>query len=283
MRKTSQKIRKLLVAIMAGFALTLAVATASATVGYINPQDASYEAQGENLSSTIPAELPQESKSRAPEPTTMALFGGGFLGMIMSFVRRTYAISKRALDILMSIFALVVLSPIMLLVAILVKLTSKGPIVYSQTRVGQKGDHFEIYKFRTMKIDAEKETGPVWAAQNDNRLTPAGHFLRKTHLDELPQFVNVLKGEMSIIGPRPERPHFVQEFKKIIPAYENRLTVKPGITGLAQVWYRYDETIADVKKKLKYDMLYIKKLCLWADVQIAMRTVRVIFTGEGAC
>ena len=133
-----------------------------------------------------------------------------------------------------------------------------------------------------MKVDAEKETGPVWASENDKRLTPIGRFLRKSHIDELPQLINIWKGEMSLIGPRPERPIFVEKFKAEIPGYEKRLHVKPGITGLAQVWHRYDETIEDVKKKLKYDILYVKKMCLWSDFNIILRTVRVVLTGEGA-
>ncbi|MBZ0167783.1 MAG: sugar transferase, partial [Candidatus Omnitrophica bacterium] len=120
------------------------------------------------------------------------------------------------------------------------------------------------------------------AAQNDKRLTPVGKFLRKSHIDELPQLFNVWRGEMSIIGPRPERPVFVQEFSEVIPQYTRRLEVKPGITGLAQVWHRYDETIQDVKKKVRYDLLYIKKMCFWADVNIILRTFRVVITGEGA-
>lgn len=133
-----------------------------------------------------------------------------------------------------------------------------------------------------MRVDAEKETGPVWAEHNDPRLIPIGRFLRKAHIDEIPQFINILKGEMSLIGPRPERPVFVQKFKEEITDYEKRLAVKPGLTGLAQVWHTYDATIEDVRKKIKYDLLYIKKLCLWTDVRILFRTVRVVFTGEGA-
>ena len=189
---------------------------------------------------------------------------------------------KRGIDILGSVIAIVLFSPLVLLVAILVKLTSRGPILYTQTRVGVNGDEFKIYKFRTMRTDAEKDSGPVWAKANDSRLTPIGNFLRKSHIDEIPQFVNVLRGEMSIIGPRPERPIFVEQLKKQIDGYEKRLMVKPGITGLAQVWHRYDETIEDVKKKIRYDLLYIKKMCLWTDVRIMFRTVRVVLTGEGA-
>ena len=228
------------------------------------------------------AQAQRSGRARAPEPATMALFGSGLLGMIVSFVRRTYAVVKRLIDIFAAIIGMIILSPVFVVVALLVKLTSKGPIFYAQVRVGKKGMLFKMYKFRTMKVDAEKETGPVWAAANDNRLTPIGGFLRKAHLDEIPQFINVLRGEMSLIGPRPERPMFVEQFKEQINGYEKRLHVKPGITGLAQVWHRYDETIEDVKKKLRYDLLYVKKMCLWADIGILLRTCRVVVTGEGA-
>lgn len=214
--------------------------------------------------------------TRAPEPSTLVLFGSGILGMMASFVRRTYAAAKRCMDMVGSTIAIIILSPICLLVALLIKSTSKGPIIFKQIRLGLNGQLFEIYKFRTMKVDAEKHTGPVWAPKNDNRLIPGGHFLRRTHLDEIPQFINVLKGEMSIIGPRPERPFFVEKLKNEITDYEKRLLVKPGITGLAQVCHRYDETTKDVKIKVKYDLLYIKKMCLFADLQIIYRTLRLI-------
>ncbi len=226
--------------------------------------------------------LKNKQESHAPEPTSMALFGSGVFGLIVRFVRRSYDRFKRVVDIIGSSIALILLFPLCALVAFLIKLTSPGPIFFTQTRVGKNSRHFDIYKFRTMKVDAEKYTGPVWALVNDNRITPIGAFLRKTHIDEIPQFLNVLLGEMSVIGPRPERPVFVEQFRKIIPEYEKRIMVKPGITGLAQVWHKYDETIEDVKKKIKYDLLYIKKMCLWTDVSIIFRTFRVVITGEGA-
>jgi len=217
-------------------------------------------------------------ESRVPEPSTLVLFGSGILSMVISFVRRTYRATKRSMDILGSMAAVIVLSPVCILTALLIKLTSKGQVIFRQTRLGLNGQTFEIYKFRTMRADAEKHTGPVWAVKNDNRLIPGGSFLRKTHIDEIPQFINVLKGEMSIIGPRPERPFFVDKFKNQITGYEKRLLVKPGITGLAQVWHRYDETIKDVKIKVKYDLLYIKKMCLLTDLQILYQTIRVVLT-----
>ncbi|MBF0522897.1 MAG: sugar transferase [Candidatus Omnitrophica bacterium] len=217
-----------------------------------------------------------------PESSTIILFGSGLFGMLVSFVRRTYAVTKRILDILAGIIGLIVLSPLFLITSIIIKLGSKGPIFYNQIRVGKNGKAFLIYKFRTMRVDAEKETGPVWASENDKRFIPCAKFLRKAHIDEIPQFLNILKGDMSLIGPRPERPVFVEKFIREIPDYEKRLSVKPGLTGLAQVWNRYDETIDDVKKKVKYDILYIKKICLWTDLRIFFRTFRVVLTGEGA-
>ena len=202
--------------------------------------------------------------------------------MIMAFLRRAYNISKRIMDIVISSMCLIILSPLCLMIAVLIKLTSKGPIFYSQTRSGKDGAHFEIYKFRTMRTDAETASGPVWAKVKDSRITPIGSFLRKSRIDEIPQFINVLKGDMSVIGPRPERPMFVKQLEGQIGDYRKRLAVKPGITGLAQVHHRYDETIADVRKKVKYDILYIKNICFATDIRIILRTFRVILTGFGA-
>ena len=222
-------------------------------------------------------------KSRAPEPSTMALLFTGICGMVVSFVRKTYEAIKRGLDICAGIVGLILLAPLFLITAMLIKIFSRGPVFYTQTRVGKDGVLFQIYKFRTMKTDAESGTGAVWAQEKDNRVIPyIGDFLRKAHIDEIPQFVNILKGDMSLIGPRPERPEFVEKFKAQIPDYEKRLHIKPGLTGLAQVWHRYDRNLADVRKKIKYDLLYIRKLCLWTDFRILLRTFRVVITGEGA-
>jgi exopolysaccharide biosynthesis polyprenyl glycosylphosphotransferase len=223
-----------------------------------------------------------DSNTIVPEPNTFALFSSGILTMLLTFFRRTYALTKRAIDITGSVIALILFSPVLILTSLLIKLTSNGPIFYTQVRVGKDGKNFNIFKFRTMKVDAEKTTGPVWAAKNDNRLIPAGKFIRKAHIDELPQFVNVILGDMSIIGPRPERPVFVEKFKQEITDYPKRLDVKPGITGLAQVWHHYDDDINDVRKKIKYDILYIKKMCFLTDIGILARTVRVVLTGAGA-
>ena len=290
-----QKKRQQLGKFIIGCGLTglyfLCVTTAWAALSFVRPHEPSSHFEqagslGANLASGGPAVFmtanDEKSRARAPEPATIALFGGGILGMIAGFIRRTYLALKRALDICAAIAGILLLSPLFLLTAVLIKLTSRGPVLFTQTRVGKDGKIFDIYKFRTMRVDAEKETGPVWAAANDSRLIPAGKFLRKAHIDEIPQFINILKGDMSLIGPRPERPVFVEKFKNEIADYEKRLAVKPGITGLAQVWHKYDETIEDVKKKIKYDILYIKKFCLWTDLRILLRTVRVVFTGEGA-
>jgi exopolysaccharide biosynthesis polyprenyl glycosylphosphotransferase len=224
----------------------------------------------------------KEPRSNAPEPSGLLLFGSGLLTMGMAFLRRAYHITKRIMDIVIAGLCLIILLPFCVLTAILVKLTSRGPVFYSQTRSGKDGEHFEIYKFRTMRIDAEKDSGPVWARLKDNRITPIGKFLRKSRIDEIPQFINVLKGDMSVIGPRPERPVFVKKLEGQISDYNKRLTVKPGITGLAQVYHRYDESIADVRKKVKYDILYIKNIRFSTDARIILRTFGVILTGFGA-
>lgn len=281
MIKISKTVKEISLLVLLLLSSTLVITSAWATMTMID-----YQGQQEiyplNDNQKNVLENPDSPRSRAPEPSTLALLGSGFLGMIISFVRRTYYIAKRIFDVLVSAVAIIILSPLFLLATFLIKTTSKGPIIFTQIRVGKDGQLFKIFKFRTMKVDAEKETGPVWAAQDDPRLIPVGKFLRKSHMDEIPQFFNVLRGEMSVIGPRPERPEFVAELKRKIPEYEKRLIVKPGITGLAQVWHRYDETVEDVRKKIKYDLLYIKKVCLWTDLRIFLRTFRVVLTGEGA-
>ena len=188
---------------------------------------------------------------------------------------------KRAVDFIGSAIGLIVVSPILALIALAIKLDSKGPAFYSQDRVGRFGESFKIYKFRTMHMDAEAN-GPVWAArESDPRLTRVGAILRRTHLDELPQLFNVVKGEMSLVGPRPERPCFVETLNRQIDRYDERLLIKPGMTGLAQVHYRYDQTIEDVQQKLRFDLLYIKRMCLMLDARILAWTVLVVVTGRG--
>ena len=188
---------------------------------------------------------------------------------------------KRVVDAAAAAVGIVIMAPVMALIALAVKLDSRGPILYNQQRVGRFGDLFTMYKFRTMRVDAEA-TGPVWAArENDPRMTRLGTFLRRTHLDELPQIFNVLKGDMSLVGPRPERLCFVEQLDREVPRYDERLLIKPGMTGLAQVHYRYDQTIADVKRKLRFDLLYVKRMCLMLDARILAWTFIVVMTGRG--
>ena len=231
---------------------------------------------------TMIKKRPVPEKSHAPEASSLVLILGGLSGIIVRFARRKFEQFKRASDIILSIVGLLIASPILALAAIGIRLTSRGPIIYTQNRVGKKGEIFRIYKLRTMRQDAEQETGVVWAQENDPRITLFGRFLRKAHIDEIPQLINVLRGQMSIVGPRPERPELVRDLKTLILDYEKRLMVKPGITGLAQVWHKYDETIEDVKKKIKYDILYIKKMCLLVDLRILAQTCIVVLTGKGA-
>ena len=188
---------------------------------------------------------------------------------------------KRVVDVSAALIGLMVVAPAMALVALAIKLDSNGPVLYAQERVGRFGGIFKMYKFRSMRIDAEAN-GPVWAGgEDDPRVTPLGRMLRRTHLDELPQLFNVLAGHMSLVGPRPERPAFVEQLDREVPRYDERLLIKPGMTGLAQVHYRYDQSIADVKRKLRFDLLYVKRMCLVLDLRILAWTCLVVVTGRG--
>jgi len=171
--------------------------------------------------------------------------------------------------------------PFMLLTAIAVKLESDGPFLYKQIRVGLNGKEFPIYKFRSMAQDAEKDGQAVWAKQNDSRVTRVGAFIRNTRLDELPQLYNVLVGEMSFVGPRPERPQFVEELNEKIPFYDARHRVKPGLMGWAQLKYPYGASVDDARNKLKYDLYYVKNHSFFIDVLIVIQTVEVVLLGNG--
>lgn len=187
--------------------------------------------------------------------------------------------TKRTMDVLLSFIGLVVSLPIMLLCAIAIRLDSKGPVFYTQERVTLHEKVFRIYKFRTMINDAEKLTGSVLSTENDPRITKVGKVLRSTRLDELPQLINILMGDMSIVGPRPERPKFVKEYKESIENYEKRFLVKAGLTGMAQVYGRYDTKAMD---KTLYDLLYIKNYSLWQDIKLIFMTIKVMFLKESA-
>ncbi|MDP4236103.1 MAG: sugar transferase [Bacteroidota bacterium] len=189
--------------------------------------------------------------------------------------------AKRFLDAVVSFLVLLVGMPVWLLTALAVWLTSKGPVIYSQERVGKNGTIFHIYKFRSMRTDAE-QSGPQWASKNDPRVTPIGRFLRKSHLDEVPQFWNVLKGDMSLVGPRPEREFFIEKLTAEIPYYTRRLKVRPGITGLYQAMIdKYDENIDDVKDRVRYDLMYIESMSFRLDLKILFRTAYMMFRGRG--
>ena len=209
-----------------------------------------------------------------PEPATLSLLGTSFIAMVIRYLRRKYRRVKPHFDRIVGLLLLVVFSPLIVMSALLVKLTSRGPAFYQQDRVGQGGRLFKIIKLRTMRVDAESHTGPVWASEEDPRSTLVGKFLRKSHLDEFPQLVNVIRGEMSLVGPRPERPHFVKQLSETVPDYKKRLSVKPGITGLAQVRAGADQTLRDVRRKVKLDAMYIRRMCWLADFIVMIRTLR---------
>jgi exopolysaccharide biosynthesis polyprenyl glycosylphosphotransferase len=188
--------------------------------------------------------------------------------------------TKRLIDVVVSALVLIVGLPLWLLVAVVIKLDSRGPALYRQERVGKDGAPFNIIKFRSMQKDAERK-GPQWAGHRDPRVTRCGKILRQLHLDEIPQMINILKGDMSLIGPRPERPVFVQKLLQEIPLYHRRLKVRPGLTGWAQVKHKYDETIDDVKKKVQYDLFYIENMSLRMDFKIILNTAYHVLLGRG--
>jgi sugar transferase (PEP-CTERM system associated) len=197
--------------------------------------------------------------------------------------RKTWRLhaAKRTFDLVGASIALALALPIMAVLAVMVKLTSPGPILYRQRRVGLDGRVFNLRKFRSMREDAEAKTGPVWAGQQDTRVTPIGRFLRRSHLDELPQLWNILVGDMSLVGPRPERPEFVKDLTRTIPFYGQRHIVRPGLTGWAQVCYAYGASVDDSMQKLQYDLFYIKHLSISLDIYTLLRTVKRVIQGQG--
>jgi sugar transferase (PEP-CTERM system associated) len=190
-------------------------------------------------------------------------------------------LSKRLVDIVGAAIGLLLSLPIMAVVAVAVKASSRGPVLYHQQRVGYQGRVFHVHKFRSMRTDAETATGAIWAAPNDDRVTPIGRFLRRARLDELPQLWNVLCGHMSIVGPRPERPEFVSQLTQDIPFYGQRHTVRPGLTGWAQVRYTYGASIEDAMEKLQYDLFYIKNMSLALDFFVIVKTVKTVLMQRG--
>ena len=191
------------------------------------------------------------------------------------------AFLKRTIDLVCGLLGLVLSAPLMLLVAVAIRLDSKGPVIYRQARVGLRGRIFDVLKFRSMRTDAEAENGAQWASDRDPRVTRVGRFLRKYRLDELPQFLNVIRGEMSFVGPRPERPVFVEQLRKEISYYDERHTVRPGLTGWAQVQYEYGASVEDAARKLEYDLFYLKNMSVMFDCAIIFKTVGIVLAGQG--
>jgi sugar transferase (PEP-CTERM system associated) len=204
------------------------------------------------------------------------IYGDGFRqGLARTLVKRTF-------DIVVSASLLLLAMPVMFLTAFAIMLESGRPVIYRQERVGQGGRSFNVFKFRSMFTDAESDGKPRWAQANDDRVTRVGRFIRKTRIDELPQLFNVLKGDMSLVGPRPERPFFVRQLEHQLPFYEVRHSVKPGVTGWAQVCYEYGASVDDAGNKLRYDLYYVKNHSLFLDFLILFKTIRVVLTGHGS-
>ena len=188
---------------------------------------------------------------------------------------------KRLADIILSIFILILSSPLLVVIAFFVYITDRGPIFYSQMRTGYLGKEIKIFKIRSMKINAEKND-PIWAAENDSRITKIGKFIRKTRLDELPQLISVIKGEMSLIGPRPERPLIEKDLLNNIPNYDLRHLFKPGLSGWAQVNYPYGASIEDTENKLSYDLYYLRNFSTFLDILILLKTIKIVFKASGS-
>lgn len=203
------------------------------------------------------------------------IFSDGFK---ITYFRRIF---KRIFDLFFAVIALIIVMPLIPVISLLIKIDSRGPVFFKQKRVGEGEKQFILYKFRTMHQDAESKTGAVWAQKNDPRITKVGKFLRKSRIDEIPQLFNVLKGEMSFIGPRPERPEMIRKLEAVIPYYSGRHTVKPGITGWAQIKYSYGASVEDALEKLRYDLFYIKHSSLFLDLLIILETIKVVLFGRG--
>ena len=212
---------------------------------------------------------------------TNQIYGFPLIDIFPRLMPNWEKVIKRFIDIFMSVFALIFFLPFLLFFGLLIKIDSVGPAFYHQKRVGKNEKEFRIFKLRTMVVDAEKKSGPIWSQKDDPRITRIGRILRRIRLDEIPQFINVLEGHMSIVGPRPERPNFVDEFSKKIPLYKHRLKMKPGITGWAQIKHKYDESLDDVKEKLQYDLYYLENMSLRLDFKIILNTISIVFSAKG--
>ena len=200
-------------------------------------------------------------------------------GFVKSRISRAV---KRLAGVVMSTLLLIVLAPLILLVSVAIKLDSQGTVLFSQERVGENGKLFMVHKFRSMQADAEEKTGPVWAIDGDPRVTRVGKIIRKLRIDELPQLWNVFKGDMSFVGPRPERPFFVEKLKKTVPYYNERFSVKPGVTGWAQIKYPYGASEEDALEKLKYELYYIKNMSIIMDLIVIFHTFKIVLLGRGS-
>lgn len=217
-----------------------------------------------------------------PEPITMVMVGAGGGSVLLELARRQFRMAKELMDVVGGVIAGLAFAPVMVLCAILIKASDpEGPVLYRQVRVGLNGRLFTIYKLRSMYVDAEAGSGAVRASDNDSRVIPACRWMRMSHVDELPQLLNVLRGEMSLVGPRPERPELFEKLSREVPDFEQRLAVKPGITGLAQIMNGYDTDTAAVRRKLAYDLEYIENMSLLQEIKIILKTF-LKFRDEGA-
>ena len=215
-----------------------------------------------------------------PEPATLIGVGAGGATLLGYLARRYFDPAKEVVDIVLGFLAFVLCLPLLLVCAAIIKLASRGPVLYTQIRVGKDGVLFRVYKLRTMPVDAEARTGPAWAKRGDTRVVPACRWMRRCHVDELPQLLNVIKGEMSLVGPRPERPEILAELEKTYPDVRKRLAVRPGITGLAQIRNGYDSTVEAFRRKLAADLEYIEKRRWMAEFRIMTRTLTKLYDKE---